>query len=136
MEDKTALMAAIARVGDVTNGVLKDLVLRSAFAKDMGWWDKVSTEFKVTEKYYKFETVDHNGEAVGVDNLVALPIDRVLDLCGFDVTHQNLGLSFADLIRMDVDTFTHIEDWVHQYVKEQKKRMPKDIKDEMMKGSK
>ena len=131
VEGKTALMAAIARVGDVTNGVLKDLVLRSAFARDQGWWDKVNSEFKITERYYKFESIDHRGEEVGVDNLTPLPLDRALDLCGFDVTHQNLGLNLLDLMRLDVDTFARVEEWVHKYVQEQRKRMPKDIKDEL-----
>ena len=124
-------MAAISRVGEITNGVLKDLVLRSAFARDQGWWDKVTSEFKITERYYKFDSVGQDGEAMGVDHLIALPIDRALDLCGFDVTHQNLGLNFLDLMHLDVDTFMQVEDWVHNYVREQKKRMSKDLKDEL-----
>jgi len=135
VDDKTALMAAIARVGDVTNGVLKDLVLRSAFAKDQDWWNKVNTEFKVTERYYKFEATDHNGDAVGVDNLIALPLDRAMDLCGYDVTHQQLGLNLLDLMSLDVDTFNKVEEWVHKYMEEQRKRqdklLPKSMKDEM-----
>ena len=131
IEDNTALMAAIARTGDVTNGVLKDLVLRSAFARDLGWWDKVTTEFKITEKYYKFDVVNSSGDTVGTDNLVALPIDRALDLCGYDVTHGNLGLSFKDLMSMDVDTFGKVEEWVHKYAEEQRKRLPKSIKNEL-----
>lgn len=131
LEGNTALASVLARLGEVSNGVLKDLILRTAFAKDQLWWDKVNTEFKVTEKYYKFDTTDHNGDTVPIDNLVALPIDRALDLCGFDVTHSNLGLSFLDLMKMDVDTFSKVEEWVHRYAEEQRKRMPKQIKDEM-----
>ena len=131
VEGKTALLAVIAGAGDVSNGVLKDLVLRTAFAKDQGWWDKVTSEFKVTERYYKFETVDHNGVAVGVDNLTALPLERALDLCGYDVTHSNLGLGLMELMSLDVDTFNRVEDWVHKYAEEQRKRMPKSIKQEI-----
>lgn len=128
-------MSVISGLGDVSNGLLKDLVLRTAFAKDQLWWDKVTSEFKVTERYSKFQTYDHNGETVEVDNLTALPLDRALDLCGFDVTHNNLGLSLLDLMSLDVDTFNQVEDWVHKFAEEQRKRMAKPLKDEL-KGSK
>ena len=124
-------MSVIAGVGDVSNGVLKDFVLRTAFAKDLGWWDKVMSEFKVTEKFHRFEVVNHEGEAVGVDHLTALPFERALDLCGYDVTHANLGLGLMDLMKLDVTSFNRVEQWVHKYAEEQRKRMPKQLKEEM-----
>jgi len=124
-------MSVIAGVGDVSNGVLKDFVLRTAFAKDLGWWDKVMSEFKVTEKFHRFEVVNHEGEAVGVDHLTALPFERALDLCGYDVTNANLGLGLMDLMKLDVASFNRVEQWVHKYAEEQRKRMPKQLKEEM-----
>jgi len=49
-------------------------------------------------------------------------IERVIELCKTDVTHDLFGLSFADLLEMDVVTFNQLARVIEEIRKERSKQ--------------
>ena len=51
--------------------------------------------------------------------------ERAMNLCEYEITHANFGLSFLDLMHLDLATFEEIEERVHEIAREQQKSMEK-----------
>lgn len=64
----------------------------------------------------------------GEDGVLVDPIDfnywrkRVLRLCKYEITHQNFGLSYTDLMKLDTATFEEIEKAIYEVIEETNKQ--------------
>lgn len=46
--------------------------------------------------------------------------NRVMNLCSYEMTHQNFGLGYNDLMKLDVATFEEIEEAIQEHAKRTK----------------
>lgn len=64
----------------------------------------------------------------GEGGVLVDPIDynywrkRVLRLCKYEITHQNFGLGYNDLMKMDPATFEEIEKVIYETIEETNKQ--------------
>lgn len=101
---------------------MKDFVLKSLVAQDQPWWPKNSSDWKIT--------ADHpwcDADAYNPDYWQ----DRVLSLCSYDITQSNFGLSYLDLMDLDIPTFEAIEESVHKIAEKQQAALPPELKEKM-----
>jgi len=95
---------------------------RALLAQDEPWWGKTRTDWKLA--------VEHPYAS----NDSILPdywMDRALDLCENELTHQFFGLTFTDLMQLDPATFEKIEKRVYDYARRQAEKMPASLKKEL-----
>lgn len=85
---------------------MKHLTRRSLFAQREPWWNTTTTPWKIfVEHPYTM------GDEIKPDYWM----DRVLDLCESELTHQYFGLTFEQLMSMDPATFEKIEKRIHDF---------------------
>ena len=113
-------MKSVEGLSQVEDGFLRDYLMRVQFAKDIGWWDKSNSPWRLTECHENWEATDYNPDFWR---------DRVTRLCAFDITMSNFGLSYNDLMQLDVPTFEYIEKKVHELAKARNDALPKDMKE-------
>ena len=109
----------------IKGGLFRNLTRRALLAQDEPWWSKTRTDWKLA--------VEHPYAAN--DNI--LPdywMDRALDLCENELTHQFFGLTFTDLMQLDPASFEKIEKRVHDFSKRQAERISSQTKDLDVKG--
>lgn len=113
----STFMKNIVELANLQGGFFKDFVRRVLIATDEPWWQKNTSEWKISivhpwcpENSY---TPDYWEE-------------RVLDLCSYDLTRSNFGLGFNDLMDMDVATFEKIEKRVHEMAERQQATLKKE----------
>ena len=63
-------------------------------------------------------------------------MDRALDLCENELTHQFFGLTFNDLMQLDPASFEKIEKRVYDFARRQAEKMPASLKKELDNGGK
>lgn len=84
------------------DGISKDFAIQILRDQHEPWWGEGDSSWKY-HQVHKAPRPDLTPECF---------VDRVLALCGCDVTHTYLGLSFLDLMQLDYATFTEIEEKV------------------------
>ena len=91
-------------------------------AKDTFW-------FKNTTGPWRYHVMHPLARQVeGEDGVLVDPIDfnfwrkRVLRLCKYEITHQNFGLSYTDLMKLDPATFEEIEKAIYEVIEETNKQ--------------
>lgn len=119
---KNALVQNIEQLKHVEGGFMKDFVRRALVAQDQPWWRKHASEWKITDFHLWQNPEDYSPDYWQ---------ERVLDLCTYDIVQTNFGLSFLDLMELDVSTFEAIEERVHLIAKRQHDAMPQDLKDKL-----
>lgn len=119
---KNALVQNIEQLKNVEGGFMKDFVRRALIAQDQPWWRKHSSEWKITDFHLWQDPEDYSPDYWQ---------ERVLDLCTYDILQTNFGLSFLDLMSLDIPTFEAIEEKVHELAKRQHDALPQDLKDRM-----
>lgn len=60
-------------------------------------------------------------------------LNAAIELCKTDVTNELFGLSFADLLEMDVATFRKIEEVIKE-IRKERERQREEIQNETKKG--
>lgn len=106
----------------IKGGLYRNVARRSILAQDEPWWNTTVTDWKLAVEHPY--TTNEN----------VLPdywMDRALDLCETELTHQYFGLTFNDLMAMDPATFSRIEKRVYDFASRQEKKMPKELKEEL-----
>jgi len=99
---------------------MKDFTMRCLIAQDQPWWNTISSEWKISSDH---PWCKENEYSPGYWE------DRVINLCSYDITQSNFGLSFTDLMEMDVATFEKIEKAVHKLAEKQSAAIPQDMKE-------
>lgn len=108
------------------NGVNRDVLIRYSISRDEFWWKNASSPWKMNIEHDRVqETIDPVTRAKLIPYKVSDLRDRALDLCGYEITHTNFGLSFSDLMKLDLATFEEVEDRVHEMAQQQSKSMAK-----------
>ena len=93
-------------------------MLRALIASTEPWWTQVANnEWGLTIKHptRPEETIEPNFWQL-----------RVLRLCTYDITMNNFGLSYNDLMNLDVETFNIIQEKIEQMDKEQKAALKRE----------
>ena len=111
-------------LGKIKGGLCRNFARRALIAQDDPFWGQSNSPWKVV-----LEHPLHPAESSGPDYW----LDRVLDLCESEITHQYFGLTFNDLMQMDPATFTKIEKRVHDLARRQSERMSPELKKELQK---
>lgn len=124
IEVKSSLMRGIANLADIDGGFMKDFVRKILIAKDEKWFSKNHDEWKVTA---------YHSWAPPNSYLPSYWEDRAMALCVYDITNNNFGMSFLDLMDLDVATFEKIEDRVHKIVEQQQAAVPEELKTQLKK---
>lgn len=119
VEQTLSVSEVIDQLPNIDSGLLREFVLRSAFAKDLGWWNKSTSPFRITEI-----SDDDDSLQDGVNYWT----NRALRLCAYDITVSNLNMGFLELMSLDVYTFELVEEWVHKIAELQRKNLPDDMK--------
>ena len=101
---------------------MKDFVLRSLVAKDQPWWNDDTSEWKISVYHPWCKSDQYNPDYWQ---------DRVLDLCTYDITQSNFGMSYLDLMELDIPTLEAIEERVHKIAERQREAMPADLKERL-----
>lgn len=117
---KNALVTHIEQLKNIDGGFMKDFVRRALVAQDQPWWNKHSSPWKITDYHAWCDPDDYSPDYWQ---------DRVLDLCTYDIVQTNFGLSFLDLMELDVPTFEAIEKRVHEIAKRQHDALPQELKE-------
>ena len=112
------------KLSKIKGGLYRNFVRRALIAQDDPFWNQSSSAWKIT-----LEHPLHPSDSSGPDYW----LNRVLDLCENELTHQYFGLTFKDLMQMDVSTFTKIEKRVSDLAKRQSERMSPELKKELQK---
>jgi len=102
--------------------LLRNFTRRSIIASDEPWWKDSRSDWKVT--------IDHP-YAPKDSTLPDYWMDRALDLCENELTHQYFGLTFNDLMAMDPSTFERIEKRVYDFARRQSERLSPELKKEL-----
>ena len=92
----------------------------------MFWWKKASSPWALNIEHERTRT--HRDPRTGrmyTDYQVDDLRQRALNLCEYEITHTNFGMSFTDLMHLDLATFEEIEDRVHKLAEETAKSMKK-----------
>ena len=89
-------------------GVIRDFVFRVLSKQHSIWWQGDMSPYKVN--------LWHSPVPEGYNKPTAY-MDRALDLCEYEMTHDNYGLTFKDLMELDLTTFEEIEQRVHEQAK-------------------
>ena len=115
-----ALQKSIDKLKFIKNGVLRDITMRALIYQDEPWWAETRSDWKLAIQHPMCSSDSY-------------PIDyweeRVLDLCEYEQTRSHFGLSFNDLMAMEVPIFEKIEKRVHALVKRLSDNTPKEIKE-------
>lgn len=101
---------------------MKDFVYKSLVAQDQPWWTKTTSDWKITADHPWCSKDEYNPDFWQ---------DRVLHLCSYDITQSHFGMSFLDLMDLDVPTFEAIEEYVHKIADKQHAALPQELKDKM-----
>lgn len=100
------------------SGFVRGAMLRALIASTEPWWTQVANnEWGLTIKHptRPEETIEPNYWQL-----------RVLRLCTYDITMNNFGLSYNDLMNLDVETFNIIQEKIEQMDKEQKAALKRE----------
>lgn len=110
---KTAFFQNIDKLKDMRGGLYRNFTRRAYLAIDQYWWNKDHSDWKIT--------IEHPLESKDS----ATPdywMDRALDLCEQEATHEVFGLTFNDLMGLDPATFEKIEKRVYDYERREAER--------------
>ena len=112
-------------LNSVENGVLRDFNIKLAMAKDQHWFDKTTGpwRFHLMHPWYRMIKDETGGLIPPID--YNFWRNRVRRLCAYEITHQNFGLGYNDLMKLDPATFEEIEQAVSDNVKETNKQYQK-----------
>jgi hypothetical protein len=106
-------------------GVIREYLIRTAICADQFWFKDVSGRWKLHKMHPVADKVkDLEGTMVVPDDFNYWR-KRVINLCTYEMTRQNFGLSFIDLMHLDVATFEEIEHEVYEAAKSTKERYDK-----------
>lgn len=109
-------------LASMKGGLLKNFTRRAIIAADTEWWQTDHSDWKLS--------IEHplaNPESATPD----FWLDRVLDLCENEITHEYFGLTFDSLIKMDPATFDKIERRIYDFAKRQSEKLSPDLKKEL-----
>lgn len=82
-------------------GILKEFTFRCMSSSASRWWRNQSSPFKMH--------LLHKEESERTDLSPNCWIDRAISLCSSDILHTFFGMSFQDLLNLEVDMFEQIE---------------------------
>ena len=105
------------------SGLFRNLERRALIAQDEPWWGKTTSPWKLTIVH------DAPEGHVGPDYW----FDRAFELSCIDMVHQNFGMSFNDLMSMDVGSFIEFERKVHEFLRKRDESMSPELKKEFKK---
>ena len=112
------------------NGITQDFLKRYLINKDQFWWDAKLSPWIINLMHEWAQTVE---DPVSHEKIIPYKVnywrDRVLNLCDYEITHTNFGLSYLDLMKLDPATFEEIEERVHDLAEQRSKNM-KEISDQ------
>ncbi len=95
-------------------GVIRDFVFRVLHEQHSIWWTEDVSPYKVN--------LWHSPVPEGFTS-PNMFLERVMNLCEYEMTHANYGLGFKELMELDFTTFTEIETRVHELARMQADKM-------------
>ncbi len=99
------------------NGITRDFLKRYLIVRDYFWWE-ANRKLSAWGVNFIHDSVSSVKDPISGEMFTppkpSYWRDRVLDLCEYEITHQNFGLGFNDLMHLDPATFEDIEERVHQ----------------------
>ena len=115
----------IDKFAEADGGVIREYLIRTAICADQFWFKRASGRWKLHQMHPIADKIkDVDGSMVEPDDYNYWR-KRVINLCTYEMTRQNFGLNFMDLMRLDVATFEEIESEVHEAAKATKERYDK-----------
>jgi hypothetical protein len=101
-------------------GMIREFLIRTAICADQFWYPGTSSRWKLHLMHEWSEKVrDSSGNLVEPDDYNYWR-NRVMNLCSYEMTHQNFGLGYNDLMKLDVATFEEIEEAIQEHAKRTK----------------